>query len=205
MIDQADWDFGKCEIPISSKLAVTSMSLCLRMDGNHVQEPRPYPISGFPRSLVIEDSLTGKTIQTSVFPSTNGEAESRLNQIKKPTKTRSQMESMSPTASTVNLSPTHTISESIAQSPADIVQSPVVNELACDEKPLPNSIYVESEGDQWSSTKIVEAHATLLEAQGRTATEAQYGNEMGPAFGGYTVGDDKIVVVECEVVDEAPI
>lgn len=62
MIMNAKFDLGPLEIPVSEKLANTSIALCLNR-GDF------FPISGFPRSLMLEDALkrrcTSQHIETS--------------------------------------------------------------------------------------------------------------------------------------------
>lgn len=62
MIMNAKFDLGPLEIPVSEKLANTSIALCLNRG-------EFFPISGFPRSLMQEDALkrrcTSQHIETS--------------------------------------------------------------------------------------------------------------------------------------------
>jgi hypothetical protein len=52
MVSRTIFNLGKLEdITVSSKIAKTSIHLHLRGDG---QAPENYPISGFPRSLMLE-------------------------------------------------------------------------------------------------------------------------------------------------------
>lgn len=64
MIDRAIFDLGKHEFRISSRLSSTCISICFSKP--EVSDSNRYSISGFPRTLVTEDSLNGK-----VLPITN--------------------------------------------------------------------------------------------------------------------------------------
>lgn len=55
MIMNAKFDLGPLEIPVSEKLANTTIALCLNREDF-------FPISGFPRSLMLEDALKRRCI-----------------------------------------------------------------------------------------------------------------------------------------------
>jgi hypothetical protein len=59
MTHRSVFDLNRQDLEISSKLASTTISLYLSKP--HPSSPKQYPISGFPRTLVTEDSVNGKS------------------------------------------------------------------------------------------------------------------------------------------------
>jgi hypothetical protein len=53
MIENARFDIGKVEFNVTSKYAKTEMTLSLVIQGD--ENPRLYPISGFPRCIANEN------------------------------------------------------------------------------------------------------------------------------------------------------
>jgi hypothetical protein len=60
MIQESTFNIEKLTIRLSSKLAKTTISLCISKDSE------PFPISGFPRHLVTEELTGGKRLVKSI-------------------------------------------------------------------------------------------------------------------------------------------
>jgi hypothetical protein len=60
MIKKARFEIGKVEFNVTSKYARTEMTLSLIIQGD--ENPRLYPISGFPRRIANEESHGSKCI-----------------------------------------------------------------------------------------------------------------------------------------------
>ena len=60
MIEEARFEIRKVEFNVTSKYARTEMTLSLIIEGD--ENPRWYPISGFPRSIANEESHASKYI-----------------------------------------------------------------------------------------------------------------------------------------------
>lgn len=65
MIDRAMFDVESFEMHISSRSSATSISLCLS-EPEHANTS-PNCISGFPRTLMTEDELRGKSLSPTTF------------------------------------------------------------------------------------------------------------------------------------------